>query len=168
MKTNLVVLILAFSFMESFGQIRKENPHDIKKSEIGFLYYTDKEYPTFVPLKNQLRQIGITDFCTKALKSGIQLNWKQLSLDTLHKYEHSSTLLNYPLNNNNEGVILYIIPIKLSYTLFKYAKSNSQFKQNTNIDKLKLKDNYVVIKSFGGLPVQVDSVRAFKISMPKE
>lgn len=168
MKKLFLASIIVLSNIESIGQILKENPHDVEKCEIGFLYYTDREYPTFVPLKDQLGEIRMADFSTETLKAGVQLNWKQLALDTLHKYEHSGKLLNYSSYNKGEAVILRVIPVRLYYLLYKYAKSTAQMAQSTNIDKFKLKNRYVVIKSFGGLPIKVDSLRAFAIPVQKE
>ncbi|MHA4811565.1 hypothetical protein ACX0G9_25945 [Flavitalea flava] len=165
MKKIFLALIIVLSKFESIGQILKENPHDIQKCEIGFLYYTDKEYPTFVPLKDQIGGIQMADFSTETLKIGIQLNWQQLALDTLEKYGHSSSLLNYSLYSKGKGVDLRVIPVRLYYLLYKYAKSNVQMAQSSNIDKFKLKNHFILIRSFGGLPIRVDSLSVIPISV---
>lgn len=164
MKKILLIYIIVFVYINLEGQISKENLCEIKKCEIGFLYYTDRGFPTFVPIKNQLGGIQITEFSTKTLKEGFQLNWKEVVLDSLAKYEHSYRLLNYSkAYNEGKAVILQIVPVKLCYVLLRYSKSTSQFAENTNIDKLKLEHNFIVIKSFGGIPIKIDSLIAFKL-----
>jgi hypothetical protein len=84
---NLLVFSISICMAKScLCQIAKENLHDLTKNELGFIYYTDKEYPTFVPIKDQLHAIRMVDFSTEKLKNGLQLNWQQLALDTLEKY----------------------------------------------------------------------------------
>ena len=168
MKKLFIASIIVYFNISCFGQILKENPQDIKKVEIGFLYYTDREYPTFVPLKDQLKSIQMSDFSTKDLKVGMQLNWQQIALDTLQKYQHVSILLNYSSLKNGKNVYLRVIPVKLYYLLYKYAKSNAQMAEATNIDKFQLKDKFIIIKSFGGLPIRVDSLAALPIVVEKK
>jgi hypothetical protein len=139
-------------------QVPKENLHDLTKNELGFIYYTDKEYPTFVPIKDQLHAIRMADFSTEKLNIGLQVNWQQLALDTLEKYQHISKVLNY--SKDHGEVNLRIIPVRLYYVIYKYAKSEIQMKQASNTDKFRLSDKFVLIKSFGGLPIRVDSIRA--------
>jgi len=159
---KIVFFYICFCMVKPcLSQVAKENLHNITKNELGFIYYTDKEYPTFVPIKDQLHAIRMADFSTKNLDNGLQLNWQQLSLDTLERYQHVRKVFNYYKSKGE--VNLRVIPVRLYYVIYKYAKSQTQLEQAKNTDKFKLNDRFVLIKSFGGIPIRVDSVRAVSL-----
>ena len=143
------------------GQLYKENRSAIKKCEVGFLYYTDIEYPTFVALKDQIHGIQFNDFSTSALKPGFQLNWKLLALDTMSKYERREKLQNY---GKRDSVFLRILPVQFRYLIDRYSKSTDQFKKAKSLDKLQINNKFISIISYGQLPINVDSLKVLAVS----
>jgi len=155
MKLIISLVFIFFILKNSYSQIPGERLSDVKISELGFLYYVNAEYPTFVAIKDQKDGLTMNDFGTHKLKVGFQLNWRQLAIDTLGKYERNYKIVNYYTKRNK---YLKIIPIKLSYTILKYSKSDEQIKNSMNFDKYKLADRYVSIESVGGMPIIIDNL----------
>jgi hypothetical protein len=150
-----ISLVFIFSLLEdSYSQIPKERLNDVKITELGFLYYINSEFPTFVPVKNQKDSLTIKDFATSKLKVGFQLNWQELAIDTLDKYAINCKIFNYYTKN----AYLKIIPVKLSYTILKYSESEKQLRNSVNFDKFQFANRFVSIENVGGISIIVDKL----------
>lgn len=156
-KDTLFLLIFFLNAKNSYGQV-KLHSNGYQKSDTGFIYYTNPEDPSFVSVKEKAGSLGFNQFVSTNLNIAYQLNWQELALDTLGKYESRYKVYNY---FNDTNIYLRIIPVEMKYTVLSYSKSEKQMKEGTTIEKFKLKNKLVVIKSIGGISIRVDDLKIF-------
>ncbi len=156
MKYLIFAIFILFKSDFGYAQIPLEGKESTK-TEIGFIYYTNKDYPTFVPEKAEKKELSYNDFSTDSLNFGYQLS-REGGFYYLKDFEKCGQ--KYKLYNFwNDSVFLTIIPVKIIYTVWAYAFREDQMKELRHIEKFKFFDKWVEIEAVGGMPINVTSLK---------
>ena len=131
----------------------------VLKSEIGFIYYVGNDIVSFVSVKSNKIDTTFDFFSTSNLNTAIQLDYKQLGIDTLWQYAHYSRVYNYSYLMNP---FLQIIPVQITYQIMDFEMSKKQFKEKHYKELFVLKDKKVRLRAIGGLPIKVFGILPIK------
>ncbi len=126
------------------------------QSEIGFIYYDNKDFVTFVPMKDQKDCVDFNDIITKKLALAHQFHSRIIWLDTLKPYEHKFRMY----NALSDTFCIKIIPVRMEYIVEEYDMNRRQMKEQSFIYEMKFKNKLVSLKCLGGIRISVISLKA--------
>lgn len=153
-------VIFLFNCCIVFGQIPRSLNYEEHKTETGFIYFIDKtSLPvSFVSLKNITNKdsLSFNDFCSQNIKEAYQFgmhsspvlkSWLKndaYKYKVYHHYYHDTSI-----------VFLYLIPVKMTYTIYSYKIS----KESLFPERYKFKNKVVKFDSMLGVPIKIDSLQ---------
>jgi hypothetical protein len=149
-KLTIITFFAIFFPTAIFGQ---SSLKEFTRTQHGYIFYINGsgEYVTFVPVSADSIKNELSNFDSKNLGVGYQINTQHINTDSLKKFGRSYTLDNYW----NDTSKITIVPITLTYRINGYGRTEEQIKARAHDEIYVISKKRVTLQIVGGVSIEI-------------
>ena len=125
------------------------------KTEQGYIFFIHGlgDFLTFVPVSADSIKNDLSNFDSKNLGMGYQINSHWINTDSLKKFGKTYRLENYW----NDTMQITIVPITLTYAIGAYGKTEKQMSEAIMDDNYKILNKLITVRNIGEMSIKIIS-----------
>ena len=152
-RLTVITFFAIFFSVAIYGQTPLEK--GFTRTQRGYLFYIGRsgEYVTFVPVCADSIKNDLSNFDSKNLGIGYQINTQHIKTDSLKKFGRSYSLDNYW----NDTTKMTVVPITLTYHIDGYGRSEEQIKARAHDEIYVMSKKRVTFQAVGGISIDIVS-----------
>lgn len=152
MKIPIIALLAIFIPVAGNAQLPVER-EGFTKTENGYIFFVHnlREFLTFVPVNADSIKNDLSNFDTKKLGIGYQINDHAISTYSLMKFGKTYRLENY----RNDTMKITIVPITLTYSIGDSQKIIERKREAAYEDECKILNKVITVRNIGGVSIQI-------------
>lgn len=153
-KVAIIILFAIYFPIVMYAQLPLRSK-GFTKTEHGYIFFVHGEgdFITFVPVCADSIKNNLSNFDSKNLGIGYQINYHAINTDSLMKFGKTFRLENY----GSDTAKITIVPITLTYSIGAYGKTEEQMRGATHEDEYKILNKIIAVRNIGGMSIQIAS-----------
>lgn len=152
-KTIITFLAICFC-MPVYAQQAAESD-GFTRTRHGYLFYIngDGEYVTFIPVKTDKIKNKLSNFDTKNLGIGYQINTRHINTDSLNKYGRT-----YKLEDKRSiPSKITVVPITLTYHIYGFGSTEEEILAKAHEESYIFSKKRITVQVTGGVSFRIMS-----------